>query len=113
LKKETEEVIRKLKDLPCSWIGKMVTLPKVFLQIQHNSHQILTQFFKDPEKGFLNFIWKNKQATKQTKKKKKNRIAKTILNNKRTAQSITIPDFKLYYRATVIKSTWYWHKNRH
>jgi hypothetical protein len=50
--------------------------------------KIPTQFFKDMEKYIFKFIWKGKEL----------RIVKTILNNKRMAGGITIPDLKFYYR---------------
>jgi hypothetical protein len=59
--------------------------------------KILTQFFNELERLICKFIWNNKKP----------RIAKTLLNDKRTSGGITMSDLKLYYRAIVIKTAWH------
>jgi hypothetical protein len=64
LKKEIKEVLRRWKDLPCSWIGsiniiKLAILPKAIYRLNAITLNIPNQFLIELEKAILKFIWKN------------------------------------------------------
>jgi hypothetical protein len=77
-------------------------LPKTIYRFNAILIKIPIQFFIDLERAISKFISNNKKP----------RIVKTILNNKRTSEGIIIPDLKLYYRTKVIKTAWYWYRDR-
>ena len=102
LKKEIEDDLRRWKDIPSSLIGrinmvKMAILPKAIYVLNATPIKIATQFFIEFERVIRKLILNNQSF----------RIAKTVLNNKRTSLGIiSIPDPRLCYRAIVIKITW-------
>jgi hypothetical protein len=89
LKTEMEE-LRKWRDLPCSWIGRNNIVKMVILV------KAIYKFSAIPSKSQNNSSKTQKEQFSNSSGKTKNRTVKTILNNKRTAGGIIIPDLTPY-----------------
>ena len=97
----------KCQDISCPWIGginivKMTILPKATYRFNRVPINLPMLFFTELEQIISQFVWKHKRSQR----------AKVTLGKKNGAGGINCPNFRIYYKTTVINMVWYWHKSR-
>ena len=105
--KESKDDTNRWRDIPCSWIGrinivKMTILRQAIYRLNSIPIKLPMAFFTEVEQKSFTICMETQKIPN----------SQSNLEKKIGAVRIRLPDFTLYYKATVIKTVWYWHKNR-